>query len=184
MRPRLSAASLIAAGLLTASLLVGCQTGAPGDPAPSNDEITVTSLDAAAQSAAAQSAATDPTVTAAPASLGPRPKPRPDAVTAPSTLIEPPPVPAASEAAAEPAPPKSPEQRSCEKARGQWAQLGKTGVHVCVKPTRDGGKQCHKETDCQDQCLARSGTCAPITPLLGCNEILDKVGRRSTLCIN
>jgi hypothetical protein len=32
-------------------------------------------------------------------------------------------------------------------------------------------------------CLARSGTCAPIMPLFGCNEVLDKQGRRVTLCI-
>ena len=32
--------------------------------------------------------------------------------------------------------------------------------------------------------LARSGTCAPITPMFGCNDILQDDGREVTLCLD
>ncbi|MEI6098902.1 MAG: hypothetical protein WCS20_11500, partial [Alphaproteobacteria bacterium] len=86
--------------------------------------------------------------------------------------------------ATEPQAPKSAEQVLCEKAKGQWVAAGKTGAFYCAKPTRDGGKQCRNQSQCQGQCLARSGTCSPITPLYGCNDVLQKDGRKVTLCID
>ena len=54
---------------------------------------------------------------------------------------------------------------------------------ICIQPTRDGGKRCTRESQCDGVCLARSGTCAPVKPLLGCNEVLQDNGVRATLCI-
>jgi hypothetical protein len=167
--------TLIAASLIATVLLVACQPTAPGTSPLATDEISVTSLDAPAE--ADISATTADSATS-------RPKPRPNEETdagtsAPTDATEDPP---ASEA--EPAGPKSPEQMLCEKTGGQWALAGTTGANFCVKPTRDGGKLCRKKTDCEGLCLARSGTCAPFMPLFGCNEVLEKDGRRVTLCID
>lgn len=80
--------------------------------------------------------------------------------------------------------PKSELQIKCEKARGTWRDAAGSGVKSCVFVTRDGGKSCRKETDCDGACLARSGTCSPIKPLFGCNDILQADGRQVTLCID
>jgi hypothetical protein len=167
--------TLIAASLMSAILLVACQATAPGPSPLATDEISVTPLDAPVGADVPASAAdTTP----------PRPKPRlgqeTDVETAAKT--DTPEDPAASEA--EPVKPMSPEQMLCEKTGGQWALAGTTGANICIKPTRDGGKLCRKKSDCEGLCLARSGTCAPFTPLFGCNEVLEKDGRRVTLCID
>jgi hypothetical protein len=84
----------------------------------------------------------------------------------------------------EPAAPPSPEAAACIRKGGSWSKAGASGAMTCVKPTRDGGKQCRRDSDCEGLCLARSGTCAPITPLFGCHEVLEDDGRRMTLCID
>jgi hypothetical protein len=55
---------------------------------------------------------------------------------------------------------------------------------ACVTLTRDGGKACTRQSQCEGYCLARSGTCAPITPMFGCNDILQDDGREVTLCLD
>lgn len=110
----------------------------------------------------------------------PHPKPRPEGISTPTD-------PATTDPAATDLPPevvKSPEQMLCEKAKGIWAAAGKSGIMTCVKRTRDGGKQCRKQTDCEGFCLARSRTCAPVKPLFGCNDILQADGQEATLCID
>ena len=171
MRP-----SLIAACLLAAMVLVGCQMQGREGTALATDEISVTTLDAPAASAAAGE---DGTVTEGEGP--PRPEPRPDTVGEPAEAEAETPE---AETPDEPQAPKPPEQLQCEKTGGQWAVAGQSGAYVCVTPTRDGGKICRKKTNCEGLCLARSGTCAPITPLIGCNEVLEKDGRRVTLCID
>lgn len=79
--------------------------------------------------------------------------------------------------------PISPEELLCKASGGLWTVVGETAAFLCVKPTRDGGKACRKESDCDGQCLARSGTCAPYAPLYGCNDVLDRQGRLVTLCL-
>jgi hypothetical protein len=175
MRPSLIAARLIAGSLMSLALLVACQMTAPGASPMAADEISVTPLDALPETA--------PTTDTA------HPKPRPDTATEPTApddaALDPVTTePVTSEPAAEPEAPKSAEQVLCETAGGQWAVAGKTGAFICVSPTRDGGKACHKKGDCEGLCLARSGTCAPFSPLFGCNEVLEKDGRRVTLCID
>ena len=57
-----------------------------------------------------------------------------------------------------------------------------TGVFACVHPTRDAGRRCDAASDCEGLCLARSGTCAPLAPLYGCQDVYTLPGRRETLC--
>ena len=170
LRPRLIAASLIA-GLI----LAACQMQGPDEAPLATDEISVTSLDAPASEVG-----TPPEGPPQPDSDAPRPEPRPESPdeAADDTALP------DDETPTEPEAPKSPEQLLCEKTGGQWAVAGLSGAYVCVTLTRDGGKVCRKKTDCQGLCLARSGTCAPIMPLFGCNEVLEKDGRRVTLCID
>jgi hypothetical protein len=103
----------------------------------------------------------------------------PPVQTAPDAETEP-----DAEAEAVPATPRSPEQLDCEGRGGLWTPAGETGAWLCLSPTRDGGKTCHRKSECEGECLARSMTCAPYSPLFGCNDILDKDGRRMTLCID
>ena len=172
-------------------LLAACQvrTPAPGgetSPLPS-DEIAVSALGAAPVAAATQvpanpaspaakdtPAAQEPVVQV-PGKTTPHPAERPQDLATPQPDL--PKVPA------EPAPPVSFEQALCEKSKGQWSPLGESSGHVCVHVTRDPGKSCHRKSDCQGECLAQSGTCSPIMPLMGCNDILQADGTEVTLCL-
>ena len=78
----------------------------------------------------------------------------------------------------------TPEALACQRRGGQWSRIGSGEARACVKRTRDAGKRCDADRDCQGVCLARSGTCAPIDPLFGCNEVLQDDGRRMNLCLN
>ena len=82
-----------------------------------------------------------------------------------------------------PEPVKSPSQIACEKKGGRFAKAGNSTPVVCVRETRDGGKSCRRETDCEGLCLARSRSCSPITPVLGCQESLTRDGLRVTECV-
>jgi hypothetical protein len=163
--------------------LAACQLGLPGtspDAADAANPITgaaieVTSLDAAPAAEAAVEPASEP---AAETTAEPAAEPAADPATEASADPEP-----AAEAAP-PTPPKSPEQLACERKGGVYANAGASGGKACVKRTRDGGKQCRKESDCEGFCLARSNTCAPIKPMFGCNDILQDDGRKVTLCID
>jgi hypothetical protein len=171
MRLRLSILVLIV------PLLAACQLSLPGrgggaEAIPANplaaEGIEVTSLPT-------PGVETDDAVAAAP---GPRPQPRPDTALTDATPTRPMTQAPVAEA------PRGPEQVACEKRGGIWAQAGQSGARSCVAPTRDGGKQCSRESDCDGVCLSRSRTCAPIKPLLGCNAILQDDGREVTLCID
>lgn len=75
------------------------------------------------------------------------------------------------------------QQSDCLRAGGSFmARTG--GLFACVSPTRDAGRACRTGADCQGLCLARSLTCAPVTPLFGCNDVLDSRGARQQLCID
>lgn len=179
--PRLT--RLIAALALT-GLLAGCQPGLPGkgptaaDPegvtanAITGEAIEVTALDEAPAGTPPPAEATG---TAAPQEAAP-------AVEAPAEVAEPAPQPDLAEPV--PETPKSAQQLSCEKKGGDWSRTGKGSFRICIYPTRDGGKQCSRESQCDGVCLARSGTCSPLKPLIGCNEILQDNGARVTLCID
>lgn len=168
--------------LLCVVPLAACQLALPGSGLPGSGksapavspvaggEIEVTPLDAVP---AAQGAApVKPEVAAA----APEPEQTPPAAAD---------VPAMPEAAvAPPAAPKLEAEVACERKGGAWMVVGKSKLRACVKTTRDSGKECQRQSQCESQCLARSGTCAPLKPLLGCNEVLQENGARVTLCID
>lgn len=57
-------------------------------------------------------------------------------------------------------------------------------LNYCERPLRDSGQACSVKSDCAGLCLARSKSCAPVTPLFGCNEVLDGAGRPMTHCLD
>lgn len=92
-------------------------------------------------------------------------------------------MPPAEEPAPEAAPVvKSKAQLACERKDGSWQPWGTEGGMVCFTRPRDAGKSCDAATDCSTTCLARSRTCAPLTPLFGCNDVLTRYGQTVTEC--
>ena len=181
MRPFLPLA--LTALVLLAGCLADRSGGAADTTAPVAEAIEVTSLDAPAAAAApgAQAEAAQAAVAATPA-----PKMSAEALAA-ETPATPPETEALLEEAAAPPPPepvKSAGQIACEKKGGRFAKAGNSTTFVCVRETRDGGKSCSRETDCEGLCLARSRSCSPITPVLGCQEILTQDGLRVTQCVD
>lgn len=187
--------------LALVALLAGCQFQVPGkgqspdDVTPNavaGDAIEVTALDAPPPAADTvpppegtgvaqpQTAPPEAPVAVEVAEPAAEPAPQPDLGAEDGSEAE-------AEVAAEPepppAPPKSENQIACEKKKGTWSSTGGK-AHVCIFRTKDAGKNCTKGTQCEGDCLARSGTCSPIRPLLGCNEILQDNGARVTLCID
>jgi hypothetical protein len=73
---------------------------------------------------------------------------------------------------------------ACERRGGSLGPGPGTGSFLCVMPARDSGKTCARSTDCDGECLSRSRTCAPVTPLRGCHDVLDRAGRTTRLCLN
>lgn len=78
------------------------------------------------------------------------------------------------------------EKSRCEARGGTWGRGGRSGTagFVCFRPTRDGNTACTRAGDCEGICLARSGSCAPVTPIFGCNEVLNSLGVQTTLCVD
>ena len=70
---------------------------------------------------------------------------------------------------------------ACEKRGGELAIFG--GLTQCRVQPSDGGNACQTGRDCEGDCLGRSMTCAPISPLSGCNEIVTDGGARVTECV-
>ena len=75
------------------------------------------------------------------------------------------------------------QRRSCERDGGTFAPRG-NALFVCFRPTRDANQFCEAPSDCESVCLARSRTCAPTTPFLGCHDVLTEAGQRATQCVN
>lgn len=71
----------------------------------------------------------------------------------------------------------------CEAAGGRYMGQ-KGGAMLCFHTPPDAGKSCTRSTQCTAGCLAKSQTCAPITPLIGCQQLLDNEGRLVTQCVN
>ena len=70
----------------------------------------------------------------------------------------------------------------CEAKGGRWGE-GLKGTMTCFQKTRDANDPCETKNDCEGFCLARSRSCAPVTPLFGCNDVLGVGGAESTVCI-
>lgn len=172
---------LIASLILT---LAGCLGGGADKPATGANPITgdaVSTTTLAPPPGAGPAAVTPAAVT--PAAQTSAKPPADPATNPPATGTPPAADPAAQGSLTVEAPPASPEARACLKKGGQWSKVGKGG-YTCLKPTRDAGKSCSRATQCEGLCLARSGTCAPLTPLFGCNEVFQNDGTRATLCID
>ena len=183
--------------LFALQVLAACQSPVPapdavtpGQPAGlATAVIETTKLDGApvvaavtakpGTAAVAATSATDAVTVQVPGKTTLRPKARPADLKPAAKVVKPQetPVPNA------PIVPKPPEQLVCEKSGGTWAAVGNSNANFCEHRTRDGGKQCTRKTQCEGDCLARSGTCSPITPLFGCNAVLEADGRRVTLCL-
>ncbi len=170
-----------------AGLLAGCQVSGPGGTPPdvtpnavAGDPIEVTALAPLPGEAApgAEPAAADATPAEAAATTTTDESTGETADEGTEAAAE-----EAPEAEPETAAPKSEAQLACERRRGMWSRAPGTGLMICIFTTRDAGERCTRESDCEGQCLARSGTCSPIRPLLGCNEILQDNGARVTQCI-
>jgi hypothetical protein len=73
---------------------------------------------------------------------------------------------------------------SCLAKGGTFQKSGGSDARVCVTRTRDANKSCSASSQCEGMCLARSGTCAPITPLSGCHDIVTNGGNMATVCID
>ncbi len=172
----------------TLTLALSACVGAPRDPAPSatGGEIATTTLPPAAAPPAAAPAVAAPPPAAPPAAPGVEPsapQAAPEALPPEAPAPEPPP-PEAPAPAALSAPPPSPQQLVCERRGGSWLRVNPgSDARACVRRTRDAGRRCDAGADCAGDCLARSMTCAPVTPLFGCQEILDDTGRRMMQCI-
>jgi hypothetical protein len=184
--------SLIVLVICVTSLLAACQLSLPGQGPGTADEgvtpnavtggeIEVTALDALPSEAVPATSGPEAagSETAAPQAAPPTATADTD-TAAVDTEREPAPK---ADLEATPVTPKSEMQLACEKKKGNWSRIGKGDLRACVFQTRDGGKRCEKESQCEGLCLARSGTCSPIKPLYGCNEILQDDGARVTFCI-
>lgn len=181
MLPSMTLLRTICLALATSVALSACvpgggERGSVGDasgPAMAPGEIEVMALPAAGERAEAVAALSEAAAPDAPAVPGA------EAESAAATTESAPP-------AAEAPPPevvKSPTQIACEKGGGRFVSSGTKQSFACVRPTRDGGKRCNRESDCQGLCLARSQTCSPFTPVFGCQEILNDRGLRMTQCV-
>jgi hypothetical protein len=74
------------------------------------------------------------------------------------------------------------ERAACEARGGSLRALG-ASLMFCQRQTGDAGKACTRADDCEGVCLARSRSCAPLTPLAGCNDILTSAGTVVSECL-
>ena len=72
----------------------------------------------------------------------------------------------------------------CAARGGSFGASPGRATQVCFITPKDAGKACSKASDCEGQCLARSRTCAPVSPLFGCNEVLLDGGLTATACLD
>ena len=71
---------------------------------------------------------------------------------------------------------------ACLASDGRFSAPASDQGFICFLTPPDAGKSCLKSTDCTAECLARSRTCTPITPLLGRHEIFTATGYVVTQC--
>lgn len=177
--PRLAG---MVATLVVLLLVAGCELALPGGGVRASPDVTPNAIvgDAIEVTALEEARGVAPAVAPGSPASDPALQPSPAAAAAGPEVASPAPAPAEDTVVA---PPKSAAQLACEKKGDRWVRVGKSILQACVKVTRDSGKQCKRSTECESDCLARSGTCAPLKPLLGCNEILQDNGARVTQCI-
>ena len=72
----------------------------------------------------------------------------------------------------------------CERRGGSWGSGTGRATNICFLTPKDANQPCAQSSDCEGQCLARSRTCAPVMPLLGCHEVLMAGGFPATVCLD
>lgn len=72
----------------------------------------------------------------------------------------------------------------CEARGGNFAPAPGSGLSVCFETPKDANAPCNSASDCDGACLARSRTCSPVKPLLGCNEVLLDGGQLAEICVD
>jgi hypothetical protein len=78
----------------------------------------------------------------------------------------------------------APARAACEAEGGIFGRApGGAEARICFRRPEDANTPCRTGAECEGACLARSRTCAPIIPLLGCNEVILSGGRVATECI-
>ncbi|RYH11637.1 hypothetical protein [Tropicimonas sp. IMCC6043] len=70
----------------------------------------------------------------------------------------------------------------CEARGGNFGSGSAGVVNICYVTPKDANQSCSTATDCEGQCLARSRTCAPVIPLIGCHEVLLENGQVAEFC--
>ena len=75
-------------------------------------------------------------------------------------------------------------EAACVSGGGRMGAIPGSTARVCYRDLGDGGDFCASADDCEGMCLARSRTCAPVSPLFGCHEILTASGQRATRCVD
>ena len=75
------------------------------------------------------------------------------------------------------------DRAECEARGGEYAQAGLLG-HACFLPTKDAGKTCQSDSDCQGICFAETRQCSKVTPIFGCFSHLPKPGQVEEICVD
>ncbi|MEO0990928.1 MAG: hypothetical protein AAFX00_08275 [Pseudomonadota bacterium] len=73
---------------------------------------------------------------------------------------------------------------ACEQQGGRFGAGGRPNTQVCYVPEPDANKRCESADECSGYCLARSGTCTPVTPIFGCIEVFTSRGERVERCLD
>ncbi|MEZ5751174.1 MAG: hypothetical protein R3D60_04135 [Paracoccaceae bacterium] len=160
--------------LLLAALVAGaCVPAGAGPDAPLTETVLPPPPDAETASTDAQDAVEAETAPEAPPEAVAEATPEPVTPAEPAAPLPP------------PDPPMLAQQRAaCAREGGELlSRGGRQGIYYCAHRTRDAGQRCDEASDCEGICLARSGTCAPLRPLFGCQEVFTDPGRRETLCM-
>jgi hypothetical protein len=82
-------------------------------------------------------------------------------------------------------------REGCDACQGKWGRHGLADVESCICKTKDGGKECRDEADCEAQCVAGDqdfvvvekgsppkghwkGRCAEYATTFGCHRFVPK----------
>lgn len=88
----------------------------------------------------------------------------------------------------------------CATAGGRWGRVGLFPKLICRVPTRDAGRACGDESECEGSCLAAltqeqrdlvvrmrqklatMGQCTPMAPVFGCQAIVRQGSVSAIVC--
>lgn len=76
------------------------------------------------------------------------------------------------------------ERAECVLRGGTPGRGGILQNEVCIRPTRDAGKACTDNDQCETFCLAETKSCAPLTPTFGCFATMKDGGQTPMLCVD